>query len=251
MDAPYDQVWVLTTPAGERPARDRVERLSAGGAAVEVHVLPVTDPSDHAQLFRALTPVLASLPAARVDVLLSAGTPQSQTLWVILVQAGVLDARMLQVIPAAFVPDPHPHPVREVRLEIPGFPEIRALRVEVDRLRARDAVVASGLVGHSAPMLALQRRLGRVAASSIPVLVLGETGVGKELVARAVHAASGRAAGPFVAESCASLSESLLASELFGHEAGAFTGRPRGDGGCSSRRTGERCCWASCRRGCR
>jgi DNA-binding NtrC family response regulator len=130
---------------------------------------------------------------------------------------------MLQVIPPAFVPDPHPHPIREVRLDIPGFPEIRSLRAEVARLRAREG----GLVGESPPMRLLVHRIERVASARVPVLVLGETGTGKELAARAVHDTGPRAKAPFVAENCGAFAESVLASELFGHESGAFTGAHR------------------------
>ncbi|MGC4122854.1 MAG: sigma 54-interacting transcriptional regulator [Myxococcales bacterium] len=154
-------------------------------------------------------------------MLLSAGTPQAQTLWVILVQAGILRARMLQVIPEVFAP---PSPVREVRLDIEGFPEIRALRDEVRRLRAAASWKGSAIVGESPAMQRLLLRATRVASSDLPVLVLGETGTGKELVARAVHEGSERSRGPFVAENCAAFAEGLLASELFGHEPGAFTG---------------------------
>jgi DNA-binding NtrC family response regulator len=69
--------------------------------------------------------------------------------------------------------------------------------------------------------------LARIAASSITVLVLGETGVGKELAAEAVHRGSSRSGGPLVKVNCASLPENLLESELFGHERGAFTGADR------------------------
>jgi DNA-binding NtrC family response regulator len=85
----------------------------------------------------------------------------------------------------------------------------------------------AGIVGRSAAMLGVYKMVARVAKSMAPVLVLGESGTGKELVARAVHAHSPRAAGNFVAVSCAAFSESLLESELFGHERGAFTGAER------------------------
>ncbi|GMV24964.1 MAG: transcriptional regulator [Phycisphaerae bacterium] len=80
------------------------------------------------------------------------------------------------------------------------------------------------LIGSSPAMRALRQHVAAVAASQGTVLVCGESGVGKEVVARAIHESSGRAAAPFLAVNCAALSESLLESELFGHERGAFTG---------------------------
>lgn len=80
------------------------------------------------------------------------------------------------------------------------------------------------LVGDSESIRKLQERIQLIAPTMATVLIRGESGVGKELVARAIHACSPRRSGPFVTMNCAALSESLLESELFGHEKGAFTG---------------------------
>jgi DNA-binding NtrC family response regulator len=80
------------------------------------------------------------------------------------------------------------------------------------------------LVGTCAPMLELYKQIAHVAPTDATVLVTGESGSGKELVARTIHERSRRANHPFVAFNCASLAEGLLESELFGHEKGAFTG---------------------------
>jgi two-component system, NtrC family, response regulator AtoC len=92
------------------------------------------------------------------------------------------------------------------------------------RAPERARVEGAGLIGSSAAMLVTWKLIGRAAASSAPVLVTGETGVGKELVARAVHDYSTRAREPFVAVNLAALPAGLIESELFGHEKGAFTG---------------------------
>jgi DNA-binding NtrC family response regulator len=83
---------------------------------------------------------------------------------------------------------------------------------------------ASGLVGHSPRMIEVYKEIALVAPSRSTVLITGESGVGKELVARALHRNSPRAAGPFIAVNCGAIAETLLESELFGHVKGSFTG---------------------------
>lgn len=97
--------------------------------------------------------------------------------------------------------------------------EVETLREEVDSRDVKDRIV-----GNSAPMQEIYKTIGRVSRSSATVLIYGETGTGKELVANAIHYNSTRRYGPLIKVSCAALPETLLESELFGHEKGSFTG---------------------------
>jgi two-component system C4-dicarboxylate transport response regulator DctD len=105
--------------------------------------------------------------------------------------------------------------------------EKRALTLEVTALRAalsRREGVAGKLLGRSPQIERVRRLVGEVAESPVDVLIHGETGTGKELVAQALHESSARRGGHFVALNCGAVPDNLLDSELFGHEAGAFTG---------------------------
>ncbi len=97
--------------------------------------------------------------------------------------------------------------------------KVRALQRQVEHIQGEPL-----LVGHSAAIEQVKRLIAKVAPTHSTVLILGETGTGKELVARAVHQQSLRAAMPFVAINCGALPENLIESELFGHRKGAFTG---------------------------
>jgi two-component system response regulator HydG len=96
--------------------------------------------------------------------------------------------------------------------------------VEILRADAAAGYVPNEMVGQSPLMLALFEAIAKVAASDVVVHVSGESGTGKELVARALHLRSRRAPGPFVKVNCGALTDTLLESELFGHEKGSFTG---------------------------
>jgi DNA-binding NtrC family response regulator len=115
-------------------------------------------------------------------------------------------------------------------LEVPEFIELVGKAVTSSRLMTEPVEVgASGgardaLVGNSRVMQSIYKEIGRVAAKPVNVFIRGETGTGKELIARALYQHSDRAKAPFIAINCAAIPETLLESELFGHERGAYTG---------------------------
>lgn len=119
----------------------------------------------------------------------------------------------------------------ELTLAVGRALETRALKVELADLRARaqkdEADALARLMGVSSHVQQVVEQVRIVAASTFTVLILGETGTGKELVAQAIHRQSERRRKPFIALDCGAIPEALLESELFGHEKGAFTGADR------------------------
>jgi two-component system nitrogen regulation response regulator GlnG len=121
-------------------------------------------------------------------------------------------------------------------LELDSLCELVARALEIRRLMRVPAVLPEGeqegtdadtLVGRCPAMQEVYKSIGRVAPQDVTVLILGESGTGKELIARAIYHYSNRSRGPFLAVNCAAIPETLLESELFGHEKGAFTGADR------------------------
>ncbi|MBI1746935.1 MAG: sigma-54-dependent Fis family transcriptional regulator [Acidobacteria bacterium] len=119
-----------------------------------------------------------------------------------------------------------PFEVEDLRKQVYNALENLSLRRENRRLK--DQLIAQDkygeLIGHSPPMQSVFELIDKVAATEVTLLITGESGTGKDLVAREIHRRSARADAPFVAMNCAALPENLIESELFGHEKGAFTG---------------------------
>jgi len=144
--------------------------------------------------------------------------PPAASSWLAKGCLAALDARVDDAVLAA-----------SVRALVEGRRETREARLDSARqARAR----LEDFVSKSATMEAFLATVRRILPTEAALLILGETGVGKERLARAIHNEGARASGPFLAVNCAAVPESLLESELFGHEQGAFTGASRSRRGC-------------------
>jgi len=119
-----------------------------------------------------------------------------------------------------------PFDIDELLVQLRRIDENRALRRELEKMKGelsgRNA--RTTLVGESPPIRRVIEMVRMVASSDVPVLITGETGTGKEVVARMIHEQSARRDKPFVVVNCGALAENLIEAELFGHERGAFTG---------------------------
>ena len=159
-----------------------------------------------------------------LDLLAAAHRLDGELPVVVMTAFGGIDSAVESIQRGAYHYVTKPFKLEVVRVLLERACRERDLKSENRRLRRAVDDRYADLVGKSPPMQALFALLERVAQVASPALVLGETGTGKELVARALHHAGPRASGPFVAVNCAALPEALLESELFGHTRGAFTG---------------------------
>lgn len=124
-------------------------------------------------------------------------------------------------------------PIRLKRLLISASQQQQAEQnIESARIKVRETGALGSLVGKSAPMQSIFTMIERIAPNNVSVLITGESGTGKEVVARTLHELSGRSSKPFIAVNCAAIPETLIESEIFGHERGAFTGAVERRAGC-------------------
>ena len=237
-DRPLDEAWLLCTGGTflER-ARDLEREAKEEGIRIRFHPIdfPVHDVIDYAEIWKLLASSFATISERAGSMprdwafLLDSGTPQMKSSLFLAARSGVFPATLYQGIPARFAGGTYK--MREVRLE--GLPELRPAPAIVRAPEARyspgrDAVgpTASPVAG-SAAFAEVLRRAASAARYDDPVLLLGETGTGKTMIARMIHESGSRGRGPFVEVNCSAIAESLAESELFGHVRGAFTGANR------------------------
>jgi transcriptional regulator with GAF, ATPase, and Fis domain len=172
--------------------------------------------------------IVESFKDAVFSIAVASGTPQMHACWVLLAAGGEIPARILHVRPPRFVTKERPL-VSEVDITSEHFPAVRSRLVpsaSTDSMPPDFAVAVQqlGIVGDHPSMRKALETVAALATSDVPILVRGETGTGKELIARLIHRLSGRPTDVFVALNCAAVPDNLAESTLFGHRKGAFTG---------------------------
>ena len=231
---PFEQVYLFSTPRTEQVTRETREAIMALYPATDVKILdiPLDDPTDYVAILKGLRKHIRELQESQGDVAffvsVASGTPQMHACWVLLCAAGEIPARLLHVRPPHFVTKERPL-ATEINLTSSEFPIVRSqisgrlddesIPVDVDA-----AISQFGIVGDHPSMRRALEVGAMLAQSNAPVLILGETGTGKELFARLIHRLSGRPKDKFIAINCAAIPEDLVESILFGHKKGAFTG---------------------------
>jgi DNA-binding NtrC family response regulator len=160
-------------------------------------------------------------PQSGIDLLRRFSTEQGNPV-VLISGFGTLETAIEAVRAGAFDYISKPFDIADVKRIVDRAIEQRARKRDLPA--EMPASSPGSFIGRTAPMLEVYKQIAHGADSSAPVLIVGESGVGKELVARAIHDHSVRAREPFVALNCGAIADTLLESELFGHQRGAFTG---------------------------
>jgi len=241
----FQRIYIFTTPNTLINAQDlRREIIARSEGEARIFNIDIPDPTDYEELYlhmyKRCQEIMAEHEAQKPKYFIAtaSGTPQMQTIWFLLSQSGLVPATLLKITPPRFL-KPKQKAVSEIRLSLERFPKIsspsqRELEIETTYLRKekleaerKDLVLQFSqykMIGKSTQLEQIKDTIKAASQYDSAVLIQGATGTGKELVARAIHFNSTRKAEPFIVVNCAAIPETLVESELFGHEKGAFTG---------------------------
>jgi transcriptional regulator with PAS, ATPase and Fis domain len=229
----FDRVYLLTNYAHERSVAycDWLARKTGiRSKVIALHSIDLRSPVDYDAIYAEVSKSLAGANLPRDDVQLtfhlSPGTPAMTVIWIVLARTR---------FPARLIQTTRSQGIHEVTFFtdvadafLPEYLQRGDQRIETLAAGPKDSAPEFSAIVHSSGALERQIELARrMAAYDVPILILGETGTGKELFAEAIHKASRRANGPFVPVNCGAVAPELANSELFGHAKGSFTGAVR------------------------
>ena len=229
----YDRVYLIWTGSEYLEKAKMIEaEMQAVEYGAKFYFLPFELESviDYEEIFIKLKELVNSITSkpessdADYSVLLDPGTPQMQTIWLLLVKAGILKAELLQGVPARFTGGRYM--VRSVDLESKILPEVIIPDSDIST-PSPEAIIAfpdTLIISDTSTMQDIYQKAGQSAKYDVPVLIEGDTGTGKEVLARFIHDNSERSDKPFVPVNCAAVTRDLAESTFFGHVKGAFTG---------------------------
>jgi len=242
----FQHIYIFTTPNTLINAQGLRREITEKNHKNETRILniDIPDPTDYEELYLHLYKRCQEIMTEhegqkpKYFIATASGTPQMQTVWFLLAQSRLVPATLLKITPPRFL-KPNQKAVSEIKLSLGKFPRIsspsqRELAIETTYLRKekleaerKDLVLQFSqykMIGKSTQLEQIKDTIKAASQYDSAVLIQGATGTGKELVARAIHFNSMRKTEPFIVVNCAAIPETLVESELFGHEKGAFTG---------------------------
>lgn len=239
-------IYIFTTPNTLENAQKLQEEIANKSTTTQISIfnIDIPDPTDYEQLYIHMSRFCREIQnnhkkqKAAYYIAISSGTPQMQTIWFLLSQSGQFPSTLLKITPPRFL-QRHQKAVSEVNLSLEKLTALSSLspkqldvaatylrkeKLEAERVDLMLDFSQYSMIGKSTALSSILDTIKAASQYDSAVLIQGETGTGKELVARAIHFNSSRKIEPFIVVNCAAIPESLVESELFGHEKGAFTG---------------------------